>query len=84
MIYPPGVSPPKTGKRSIHCDPEHRAAWFNGDTQAHETAGVLKDGMWRGDCYSNGITESENPTALEEVEQALHKNIEMVLAYHLH
>jgi len=79
--YPVVFPLPKLEKRLIHCDPEYRAAWFDSATQLHEPAGVLKDGMWRGDCYSNGIAESDNPTPLEEVEQALRKNIEMVLVH---
>lgn len=77
--YPQVFPLPKLEKRLIHCDPEYRAAWFDAVALAHEPAGVLKDGVWRGDCYSNGIAEFENPTSLEEVEQALRKNIEMVL-----
>lgn len=73
---------PKLDKRSIHCDPEYRAAWFDGATQQHEPAAVLKDGVWRGNCYSNGIAESDNPTSLEEVEGALRKSIEILLDYH--
>ena len=79
--YPLVFPLPDLDKRSIHCDPEHRAAWFNAETQTHETAGVLRDGIWRGDCYTNGIAESENPTSLEVVEQALRNKIEMALAY---
>jgi hypothetical protein len=82
--YPLVFPLPKLAKRSIHCDPEHRAAWFDSATLSHEPAAVLKEGLWRGDCYSNGIAEPDNPTSLEEVEQALRQNVEMVLAYHLH
>ncbi|ODJ92709.1 hypothetical protein BB779_24625 (plasmid) [Pseudomonas viridiflava] len=79
--YPAVFPLPKLERRMIRCDPEYHAAWFDAVTQLHEPAGVLNGGIWRGDCYSNGIAESDNPTPLEEVEKALRKNIEMVLEY---
>lgn len=80
----PRVFPfPKLKYRVFHSDPEYRAAWFNGDTQEYETAGVLQDGVWRGNFYTNGIAEPDNPTSLEEVEQALQQIIETTLAYRL-
>ncbi|HEF4763160.1 TPA: hypothetical protein SAN82_005638 [Pseudomonas putida] len=81
--YPLVFPLPKLEKRSIHCDPEYRAAWFDSGTQLHEPGGVLQDGVWRGNCYTNGIAEPDNPTSLEEVEQALRQIIETGLAYRL-
>lgn len=80
----PRVFPlPKFKHRVFHSDPEYRAAWFNSDTQDYEMAGVLLDGVWRGNFYTNGIAESDNPTSLGQVEHALRENIEKTLAYRL-
>lgn len=74
--YPLVFPMPKLAKRAFHSDPECRAAWFNGETQKFEMGGLLQNGMWRGDFYSNGIDEDNNPTSLEQVEEALRHVIE--------
>jgi hypothetical protein len=79
--YPMVFPLPKLERRLMLPDPEYRAAWFDSEASAHEPAGVLIDGIWRGNCYSNGIAESENPTSLETVERELRHNIEMVLVH---
>lgn len=79
--YPAVFPLPQLERRVFRSDPEYDAAWFDAAKQSYEPAGILNEGIWRGACYSNGVDESDNPTPLKEVEQALRKNIEMVLEY---
>jgi hypothetical protein len=68
---------PDLPKRRFASDPEYRAVVISRDTHTH--GGRFIDGEWRGHLYSNGCPESENPTSIEAVEQALIKTIEELL-----
>lgn len=65
---------PSLAKRALYPDEHYRVAIPHASKEI-EIGGVLRDGCWRGHCYSNGVEESKNPTPITEVEAALQKNI---------
>jgi len=40
-----------------------------------ERRGIFKEGQWQGDVYSNGVSETENPTTIEEVRDIFIENV---------
>ncbi|MDU0583504.1 hypothetical protein [Pseudomonas aeruginosa] len=70
---------PKLSSRAMRSDPEYQVAWLSVHTEKHEMGGILREGVWRGHLYSNGCTESQNPTSLETVEKALRDTLRPLL-----
>ncbi len=60
---------PALPKRRLESDPEYRALVF--DHHQPYFGGEFSAGEWRGHLYSNGCPESENPTPIEAVAEAL-------------
>lgn len=74
-----GVFPlPKLKHRLIVSDPEFRGVLSLGGGEV-ELGGCLAAGEWRGHLYSNGISESENPTSLQAVKDALYALLTPIL-----
>jgi hypothetical protein len=48
-------------------------------TDNKDCGGVLNSKGWFGHCYTNGIEEKDNPTSIEDVKDALAKNINAIL-----
>lgn len=71
---------PKLENRIIHSDPGYFAAWPS-ELGHHEICGLLNNGIWTGHIYSNGISESDNPTSIEIVREKLVKEIKNSLFY---
>jgi hypothetical protein len=62
---------PRFGKWLIQTTPEHR---YNGVDE-----GRFVDAVWRGDLYSNGVSEADNPVRLVQVRRQFIKNVEDVI-----
>ncbi|WP_449106754.1 hypothetical protein [Pseudomonas mohnii] len=71
---------PKISHRSIHSEPGYQAAWLDLDKHEYEMGGLLINRLWRGNLYSNGMPENENPSTLDDVREALKREIEKILA----
>ncbi|OPE56849.1 hypothetical protein BTW15_27765 [Pseudomonas syringae pv. tomato] len=71
---------PKLAHRTIHSEPEYQSAWLDDKKQIYEMGGLLIDRQWRGNMYTNGISENDNPTSVDMVRAALKEEIERVLS----
>ncbi len=47
---------------------------------AHGFDGMLVDGEWHGDIYSNGCAEADNPTSIEVVRDELRRALRTALS----
>jgi len=68
---------PNLPKRRISSDPEYTAVLFRGDQL--DLGGKFVKGEWRGHLYSNGCPESENPTSVDTVREALASTIDTLV-----
>lgn len=69
---------PKLDKRALYPDEHYRVAVPVSRTEI-ELRGILRNGCWRGHCYSNGVEENDNPTPIATVKVALEANINNAL-----
>lgn len=67
---------PRLEGRSIRPDDAFRSAPRD---PSHGYDGLLVDGKWQADLYSNGFEEDDNPTPIEAARNALEQRLRKLL-----
>ncbi|MBK3786757.1 type II toxin-antitoxin system RelB/DinJ family antitoxin [Paraburkholderia aspalathi] len=73
------VMPELKGRNFVIADPEYRAAVLSLASRQPVIGVRFVDGLLRADVYSNGVSEDDNPTPIDEVRNAIIKEIEETL-----